>query len=147
MRGNLSRAAPHLLLSSQLPWWAFALLGGVGQAQNEKPVLAQSQYGHKVTICHKGKHTIKISIRAWPAHHRHGDSVGTCAEAKKKAHARRLHARKEHAKKEHAEACGGRQEAEAEHNARRREPRPSRPPVRATGTAEWQEPGEEVHAD
>jgi hypothetical protein len=75
---------------------AFALLGGVGQAQNAG--LAQSQYGEKVTICHKGKNTIKISTRAWPAHQRHGDTVGTCAEAKKKALAKKLHAKKEHAK-------------------------------------------------
>ena len=98
MRGNLSRGAvlAAVIAASVV---AFALLGGVGQAQSAG--LAQSQYGEKVTICHKGKNTIKISTRAWPAHQRHGDTVGTCAEAKKKALA------KKHAKKEHAKAAAG----------------------------------------
>jgi hypothetical protein len=61
---------------------AFALLGGVGLAQSAVG-LVQYQYGKKVTICHKGK-TIKISARAWSAHKRHGDEVGTCAALKKK---------------------------------------------------------------
>ena len=102
MRGNLSRGAvlAAVIAASVV---AFALLGGVGQAQNAG--LAQSQYGEKVTICHKGENTIKISTRAWPAHQRHGDTVGTCAEAKKKALAKKLHAKKLHAKKEHAKAA------------------------------------------
>jgi hypothetical protein len=39
----------------------------------------------KVTICHKthaAKHpsvTIRISVRAWPAHRKHGDTLGACA--------------------------------------------------------------------
>ena len=82
--------------------------------------MRNTQYGKKVTICHKGKNTIRISTRAWPAHKRHGDTVGTCAEAKKKAHAKKLHAKKLHAKKEHAKA-DARQEGGAEHNARRRD--------------------------
>ena len=65
---------------------AFASLGGVGLAQGAG--LAQYQYGKKLTICHKGKNTIRISTRAWPAHKRHGDTLGTCADAKKKAHAK-----------------------------------------------------------
>jgi len=65
---------------------AYALFGGVGHAQSVG--LAQSQYGEKVTICHKGKNTIRISTRAWPAHKRHGDTLGTCAAAKKKAKAK-----------------------------------------------------------
>lgn len=101
-RGNLSRgAALAAVIAASVV--AFALLGGVGQAQSAG--LAQSQYGEKVTICHKGKNTIKISTRAWPAHKRHGDTVGTCAEAKKKALAKKLHAKKLHAKKEHAKAA------------------------------------------
>jgi len=102
MRGNLSRgAALAAVIAASIV--SFALLGGVGQAQTAG--LAQSQYGEKVTICHKGKNTIKISTRAWPAHQRHGDTVGTCAEAKKKALAKKLHAKKLHAKKEHAKAA------------------------------------------
>ncbi len=67
---------------------AFAALGGVGLAQTAVG-LGQYQYGKKVTICHKGKRTIRISVRAWPAHKRHGDSVGTCEQAAKRAHAKK----------------------------------------------------------
>ena len=77
---------------------AFAALGGVGQAQNAISA-GQSQYGKKVTICHKGK-TITVSKKALPAHLRHGDTVGTCASAKaKKAKAAKLKAAKHKAAK------------------------------------------------
>jgi hypothetical protein len=81
---------------------AFAALGGVGQAQNAISA-AQSQYGHKVTICHKGK-TIKVDKHAVRAHLRHGDTLGTCAAAKAKkakAAAKAKHA-KHVAKAKHA---------------------------------------------
>jgi hypothetical protein len=59
----------------------FAALGGIGLANGVISV-AQDQYGHdKVTICHNG-HTITISKRAWPAHKRHGDTQGSCAEGR-----------------------------------------------------------------
>jgi len=32
----------------------------------------------KITICHKKKNTITISINAWPAHQAHGDTMGAC---------------------------------------------------------------------
>jgi hypothetical protein len=60
----------------------FASLGGVGLAHSAIS-LVQYQYGKKVTICHKHKNTITISVRAWPAHKRHGDSEGACVQAKK----------------------------------------------------------------
>ena len=62
---------------------AFASLGGVGLAHGVLS-LAQYQYGKKVTICHKGKHTITISMKAWPAHKKHGDTMGACANGHKK---------------------------------------------------------------
>jgi uncharacterized membrane protein YgcG len=62
---------------------AFVLLGGAGLAQNAIG-LHQYQYGKKVTICHKGKVTVRISLRAWLAHKRHGDSVGDCARTASK---------------------------------------------------------------
>jgi hypothetical protein len=43
---------------------------------------------YKITICHhthSKKHpnvTIRISNKAWPAHQRHGDTMGACATAK-----------------------------------------------------------------
>ena len=62
---------------------AVAALGGVGHAQN---VISSAQGGYgKVTICHKGKNTISISKAAWPAHQRHGDTLGSCASAAAKA--------------------------------------------------------------
>jgi hypothetical protein len=32
----------------------------------------------KVTICHEERVTISVGAPAWPAHQRHGDSLGTC---------------------------------------------------------------------
>ena len=58
------------------------LAGGVASLHEYGPGVGQYQYGkHKVTICHKGKRTIRISVRAWPAHIRHGDPAieGPCA--------------------------------------------------------------------
>ena len=62
---------------------AFGALGGVGSAKS-KPPAAQGQYGKtKVTVCHKGKKTIKIALAAWPAHKRHGDALGQCTATSK----------------------------------------------------------------
>ena len=47
---------------------------------------------YKITICHhthSKKHptvTIRISNKAWPAHQRHGDTMGACAKPKKAEH-------------------------------------------------------------
>jgi hypothetical protein len=60
---------------------AFVTLGGVGLASIAVGV-AQYQYG-KVTICHKGKNTISVAVRSWPAHAAHGDTQGACAVAAK----------------------------------------------------------------
>ena len=65
----------------------FAVFGGTGLAgSSAKPVKAQygpGQYNNpnKVTICHKSKVTIRVSVNALPAHEAHGDDVGTCAAA------------------------------------------------------------------
>ena len=84
-------AAAAVLVACMLV--AVAALGGVGHAQNVISS-AQGAYG-KVTICHKGKNTISISKSAWPAHQRHGDTLGTCAAAKaKKAKAAKAKAAK-----------------------------------------------------
>jgi uncharacterized membrane protein YgcG len=60
----------------------FAALGGIGLA-NGVIGIAQYQYGKKVTICHKGN-TLTISQKAWPAHQRHGDTLGACVTSKHK---------------------------------------------------------------
>jgi ABC-type sugar transport system substrate-binding protein len=58
------------------------VLGGVSVASGSVSA-AQAQYG-KVTICHhthSKKHpfvTITISLNAWPAHARQGDTIGPC---------------------------------------------------------------------
>jgi hypothetical protein len=60
---------------------AFAALGGVGVGQSAIGA-AQYQYGKKITICHKAGPkkfvTITVSVNAWPAHSRHGDTLGKC---------------------------------------------------------------------
>lgn len=35
----------------------------------------------KAVLCHKSKVTIRVSTNAWPAHHRHGDTMGACTHA------------------------------------------------------------------
>ena len=73
----------------------FGALGGIGLAQSAIG-LAQYQYGKKVTICHKGRVTLRISVHAWPAHERHGDILGPCTpvrdssgERHRKSHGKR----------------------------------------------------------
>ena len=70
----------------------FAVVGGTGLA---KRPLGAGQYGpgqyqyllhHKVVVCHKRHQTIIVSMRAWPAHKRHGDTVGPCVAASGKNH-------------------------------------------------------------
>ena len=78
---------------------AFAALGGVGQAGNAITA-AQSQYGKKVTICHKGK-TIKVSKHAVRAHLRHHDTLGPCSTVKAKKHKKH---HKHHNHHKHAQA-------------------------------------------
>lgn len=62
------------------------VFGGVGFAQG-LPSASQYQYG-KITICHhthSAKHptvTITISMSAWRAHQRHGDTQGACPAPK-----------------------------------------------------------------
>ena len=56
------------------------------RSASQTPSAAQ----YKIMICHhthSKKHpmvTIRISNKAWPAHQRHGDTMGACPSAKKK---------------------------------------------------------------
>ena len=82
----------------------FAVFGGTGLAgSSAKPVKAQygpGQYNNpnKVTICHKSKVTIRVSVNALPAHEAHGDDVGTCAAAAAAAKAKAKQAKVQAAK-------------------------------------------------
>jgi hypothetical protein len=64
--------------------FAFAALGGVGVGQS---AIGVAQYkAPKIQICHKagpnGKRvTLNVSANAWPAHQRHGDTLGACGPA------------------------------------------------------------------
>lgn len=82
----------------------FASMGGVGLAKDAIN-LVQYQYGKKVTVCHKNKNTIRISVNAWKAHQRHGDVQGTCAQVK----AKKLKAAKIRAAKKAAHAAEAKQ--------------------------------------
>lgn len=80
--GGTSRYRSHRLVaavvSSAAAFVAFVALGGAGLARGAIS-LAQNQYEHKATICHKEKNTITVSANAWPAHEGHGDTEGACA--------------------------------------------------------------------
>jgi hypothetical protein len=45
---------------------------------------SSAEYQYKIAVCHHTGswkhpwHTIRISVRAWPAHERHGDTLGEC---------------------------------------------------------------------
>lgn len=74
-------------LSAAIAVVVFAALGGAGLAQSAI-ALAQKQDGHgaqhqdgqKIVVCHKQRRAISISVNAWPAHQRHGDTQGACSQ-------------------------------------------------------------------
>jgi hypothetical protein len=70
---------------------AFAALGGVGFAQTTGGGPGKGQYGKKVTVCHKGKKTIRVSKAAVRKHLRHGDTLGRCDRSAKKGKKDRGH--------------------------------------------------------
>jgi hypothetical protein len=99
--------AGRLVLLGALVALAFAALayaGGVAQSSIAGPASADQYQPRKVTICHhaRGKNgtkhvTIRINQSAWPAHRRHGDTLGACTSARnKKAHKAKAHAAKFH---------------------------------------------------
>jgi hypothetical protein len=57
-----------------------AVFAGTGFAKSS----SAAQYQYKITICHhthSAKNplvTISVSVNAWPAHKRHGDTIGAC---------------------------------------------------------------------
>ena len=94
----------------------FAVFGGTGLAgSTAKPTKAQyapGQYqnANKVTLCHKAKVTIRVSVSALPAHEAHGDVVGTCAAAAAKAKAKLKQAK---AKEQESSSAAGAAETES----------------------------------
>ena len=75
-----------------------------GRARLLERALGPLRRPAKIRICHhvfkakSTKHvTLRISRSAWPAHQRHGDSVGACTTAS----AKKFHSRKAHAKRFH----------------------------------------------
>ena len=59
-------------------------LARTGASASEYEYSSSAQYQYKITICHlthswkHPAHTIRVSVRAWPAHERHGDHLGAC---------------------------------------------------------------------
>lgn len=55
---------------------------GSGQQVLAQEIMLQGPEGDddgpKITICHKKKNTISVSVSAWPAHQAHGDTMGAC---------------------------------------------------------------------
>ena len=83
-RGRLRLASVVVVLGAVI---AFAALGGTGFAGGlaKKPKPAKAQYGQyqnaaKITVCHKGKVTIRVGAPAANAHKAHGDDVGACTQ-------------------------------------------------------------------
>jgi hypothetical protein len=57
-----------------------AVFGGTGAAKSS----SAAEYQYKITICHHTHSTknpsvtISVSLNAWPAHKKHGDTMGAC---------------------------------------------------------------------
>jgi hypothetical protein len=84
LRSRLLRAG----LAAGATVLVFAALASVGAAVSPSATpAAGQQYGSKVTLCHRTGskknpfRTIRVSKSAVAAHLRHGDKLGTCAEA------------------------------------------------------------------
>jgi hypothetical protein len=84
LRSRLLRAG----LAAGAALLVFAALASVGSAVSPSGTpAAGQQYGGKVTICHRTGskknpfRTIRVSKSAVAAHLRHGDKLGSCAEA------------------------------------------------------------------
>ena len=72
------------VLAAALAAAAVVVFAGLGYASPAgSSSAAQYEDERKVTICHKGK-TIRVSVNALPAHERHADVLGTCANAEAK---------------------------------------------------------------
>ncbi len=73
MRRAISLVVAAMLLALLVP------LGAVSANNSHGPGTGN---GNKITVCHNVDHhgvTIQISKKAWPAHRRHGDTLGACA--------------------------------------------------------------------
>ena len=75
-------------LSAGPPWFyeeGYPLEPFVGETVTVTGEVETNQ--NKVTICHKGHVTITVDEHAWPAHDRHGDTMGACSaqEAREEA--------------------------------------------------------------
>jgi hypothetical protein len=60
-------------------------LARTGASASEYQYSSSAQYQYRIQVCHLTHskkhrwHTIRISVRAWRAHKRHGDQLGACA--------------------------------------------------------------------
>ena len=71
------RRAISLVVAAML----LALLVPVSAVSAKDSHRSGSGNGGKITVCHNVDHhavTIRISMKAWPAHKRHGDTLGAC---------------------------------------------------------------------
>lgn len=57
------------------------LAGAAGSSAVTETGTGTTESPTKVVLCHKSKVTISVSTNAWPAHRRHGDTMGACTHA------------------------------------------------------------------
>jgi hypothetical protein len=96
-------------------------IGGLGYASTSGHASA-AQYQYKITVCHhtKGKGgthhvTINVSVRAWAAHQRHGDTMGACTtRASVQSHSAPGHVKKFHPKRSLKAERSGKKSEKAE---------------------------------
>jgi len=83
-RGGRAALAVGLAASLMVVFAALAGIGLAGSSLSASQYQYGGQYGKKVAVCHKGKKTLSVSVNAWPAHKAHGDTLGTCSQARAK---------------------------------------------------------------
>ena len=87
--GNRARTVEDVTVGRRVHVKGVWLEPGSSPVSASQPVLAyeiklqgpegdEDAAGQKITICHKKKNTITISVDAWPAHQAHGDTMGAC---------------------------------------------------------------------
>jgi hypothetical protein len=89
MRAVIRRSPVRAALAAGVVALVFAALASVGAAVSPSGTpAATEQYGGKVTICHRTTsrknpyRTIRVARSAVRAHVRHGDKLGSCANAR-----------------------------------------------------------------
>ena len=136
-----TRCSVLTVVASAVALVCFGAFGGAGFANSSIGAKQYEDGGKKVTICHKGKKTIRISRSALPAHLAHGDKAGACEDKRKQEQRKRAEAEKreqaeEREKRENAEKAEKAAKGERPDEARSAAPEQGDKPEKADKAGE-----------